>query len=136
MKIYIDENISKYLAEGLNLLQKPENIKLKEDIEVIYLPTKFNIGVQDEDWIPLVGKEGGCVITQDINIKRTRHQWELCQEYELGMFFLKPPSKKGFSYWDMTKIVVKHWEEITKKALTERRPFGYKLTQKGKLKPM
>ena len=95
MNIYIDENISKYLAEGLNLLQQPENMKLREPIEVKYLPNEFRIGVLDEEWIPLVGEQGGCAITQDINIKRTRHQWELCQEYNLGMFFLKPHLKKG-----------------------------------------
>ncbi len=136
MIIYIDENMSPFLAEGFNVLQEPLNLKLKESIEVRSIKQEFGQGAKDEDWIPLAGKQNSCVITQDYNINRIRHQRELCEEYNLGMFYFRPPSKSGFTYMDMLKLMVKHWEEITKKATREKRPFSYKVTQKGSLEEL
>lgn len=54
----------------------------------------------------------------------------------LGMFYFRPPSKTGFSYWDMLKLMAKHWEEIIKIATRQERPFGYKVSSRGKLEIM
>ena len=133
MIIYIDENMSPFLARGFNILQEPLNLKLKEPIMVRSIKDEFGMGAKDEDWIPLAGEQKACVITQDYNINRIRHQRELCKQYNLGMFYFRPPSKNGFTYMDMLKLMVKHWEEISKKATREKRPFSYKVTQKGSL---
>lgn len=133
MIIYIDENMSPFLARGFNILQEPLNFKLKEAIEVRSIKDEFGTGAKDEDWIPIAGKQNSCVITQDYNINRIKHQRELCKQYNLGMFYFRPPSKNGFSYIDMLKLMIKHWEEISKKATKEKRPFSYKITQKGSL---
>jgi hypothetical protein len=132
MKIYIDENTSHYLAEGLNLLQIPENTRLSDPIEVRTVVNDFGKGAQDEDWIPKVGEVGGCIITQDFNIHRIRHQNELCKNFDLGMFYFKPPSKKGYTYWNMVSLVIKVWKEVCDLATKEKRPFAYKITPKGK----
>ena len=131
MIIYIDENLSPSLAKGFNILQKPLNIKLSEPIEVRSIKEDFGIGAKDEDWIPKAGKKMSCVITQDYNIQRIKHQRELCKEYKLGMFYFRPPSKSGLSYMDMLKLMVKHWEEITKIATKKKRPFAYKISSRG-----
>lgn len=133
MRIFIDENLAPVLAMGFNILQEPENIKLelKDPIEVVSIRKVFGEGLEDEAWIPKVDKNRDCVITQDYNIKRIRHQRELCESYGLGMIYFKPPSKSGFRYWDMVKLLVKHWPEIVKKASKEKRPFSYKVTLKS-----
>lgn len=131
MIIYIDENMSPYLAKGFQTLQAPENIKLKNPITVESVKDKFGKGVKDEEWIPLAGQTAACIITQDFNIHRIRHQNELCKQFELGMFYFKPPSKSGLQYWEMVSLMVKHWKEISKIALTEKRPFAYQITPRG-----
>lgn len=70
MIIYIDENLAPVLAEGFNILQRPENLRLKiqDPIEVRSIKKVFGAGALDEDWIPVAGQEGACVITQDYNI--------------------------------------------------------------------
>lgn len=136
MIIYIDENMSPYLARGFNILQAPLNFKLKESIDVRSIKDDFGQGAKDEDWIPLVGEKGACIITQDFNINRIRHQQLLCKEYKLGMFYFRPPSKNGFSYWDMLVLLIKHWPTITKIAITERRPFSYKVSARSNLEEL
>ena len=132
MIIYVDENMSNYLAKALNTLQQPLNKNEKEPIEVRLIKEDFKEGCKDETWIPLVGNKKACIITQDYNLKRITHQLQLCKEHKLGMFYLRPPSKNGFNYWDMVLFVLKHWIEITKKAQKEEKPFGYRISSDGK----
>ena len=136
MTIYIDENMPPHLARGFDILQKPLSIKHRNNIEVKSIKEVFGEGAKDEDWIPIAGKEGACVITQDYNIKRIRHQRELCETYKLGMFYFRPPSKKGFEYWQMIELVVKHWIKISKAASRDERPFAYKVSSKGPIEKM
>jgi len=136
MIFYVDENISPYLARGFNILQKPENIKLPEPIEIKSIKDDFGEGARDEDWIPSAGGSNACVLTQDYNIHRIEHQRELCEKYGLGMFYFRPPSKKGFLYWDMLKLMVKHWPSISIISTRESKPFAYKVTSRGELEKM
>lgn len=133
MIIYVDENMAPILAHGFNLLQSPLNkkLQLEDPIEVKSIKEVFGEGTLDEDWIPIAGEEGACIITQDYNIQRIRHQRDLCEKHGLGMFYFRPPSKGGFSYWEMVKLLVKHWEEIIKTASKKSRPFSYKITSKS-----
>lgn len=136
MNIYIDENFPPKLAQGLNILQQLINNKYKEPISVLSNKTFFGEGALDEDWIPLVGEEQGCAITQDIRIQHTRHLKALCDQYKLGMFFFKPPSKTGFHNWDIVKLIIKHWEEIIKLAFETKRPFAYRISSRGEIKEL
>lgn len=94
-------------------------------------------GAKDIDWIPQVGKEGSCVITQDISINRRKHELELYRRHSAGMFFMRGKSKKqGMSVWEMVQTLAKHWEEITKIAIHEKGPFAYEFKLNGRLKKL
>lgn len=125
-KIYIDENFSYHLATGFDIFQQHLNLKAKIQIKVLTIKGAFGKGAKDEDWIPLVGKEKGIVITQDLRIQTTRHQNELYKQHGLGVFFFKSPSD-GYSFWEMVEQLVKRWPEIKKKA-GDNRPFAYRIT--------
>ncbi len=127
MTLYIDENLPPQLAQAFDLLQAPLNRRNNTHIRVRSLAETFERGVKDEEWIPALGEEPSCVITQDYNIRRTRHQKALCEKYGLGVFYIRPPSKKGFSYWGFVKLLTKHWEEIIRIAEREKRPFSYRI---------
>lgn len=130
MIIYIDENMPPQLAEGLHILQYPLSLKENLEVEVKSIKTVFGAGIKDEDWIPLAGQQGACIITQDFNIQRTRHQKALCQEHQLGLFFFRPPSKTGLSYWEMVEMCIEKWPQILKIARREERPFAYRCSQR------
>jgi hypothetical protein len=130
MIVYIDENMPPQLARGLNLLQQPLNLKEKEAIEVKSIKDEFGQGTQDEDWIPKAGKENAIIITQDYRIQRDKNQYALYQEHGLGIFFFKPPSNNGFTYWEMVEQVVKRWEAVKKLVSKEKRPFAYRCSSR------
>ena len=132
IRIYIDENMPEQLAKALNILQQPLNGKEKSPIEVLSLKEEFGGGAKDEDWIPVVGRSNGVVITQDFNIQTTRHQRALCEEHGLGMIYIKPPSNRGLSYWDMALLLINRWNEIKKILRMEKAPFAYRGTMRGK----
>lgn len=77
IKLYIDENLSPFLASGLHYLEQGNG----KEIEVLSIREVFGRGTEDEVWIPQVGKEGGIVLTQDFNIFRKRPQWLLFEEF-------------------------------------------------------
>lgn len=129
MTIYIDENLPRHLAQGFQILQFPEGFKTGYPVEVKYIPDVFSEGVKDPEWLPQLKAEQACVITQDVNIHRRKHEMELYREAELGMYFLKGKSKKqGISIWEMVQAFAKHWEEICRIAHTEQKPFAYEFS--------
>ncbi|HKJ30902.1 MAG TPA: hypothetical protein VKA34_03700 [Balneolales bacterium] len=128
MKFYIDENIAPQIGRALSILQKP----LPEKVEVLTIRDEYGKGASDEEWIPEVGKENGIVITQDLNIQRIKQQRDLYRKYKLGVVFLKPPSKNGFSYWDMVTKIIESWPFIKKIAKKEKKPFAYVIRSRSK----
>lgn len=134
MTIYIDENMPPTLARGFHILQYPENLNLNisDPLIVKSVSDVFGRGTKDEDWIPKVSLESGCVISQDYKLNRIKEQRELCKKYNLGMIYLRPPSNSGFSYWQMLTQLVKHWPEIIKVCSTVPKPFVFVITPKSK----
>lgn len=128
-EIYLDENLSEYVADALNSLNKG----YFKDIYVHSTKTKFGKGEVDEIIIPSIGKTGGILITRDLNIQRTRLQSQLCQQFNLGAFFIKLP--KGMNkHWEIVKLLISSWEEIIEKLNSEKRPFSYEVPLRGKFK--
>ncbi|MDQ3534810.1 MAG: hypothetical protein M3421_04205 [Bacteroidota bacterium] len=137
MIIYLDENLPKHLAQGFHILQYPEGKKTGFEIEVKYIPDVFTKGAKDEDWIPKAGSQKACIITQDRNIHKRKHELELYRKYKLGFFFLKGKNKKqGLNVWQMVESLAKNWPAIIEKAQTDTRPFAYEISIKGKLKKL
>ena len=122
IKVLLDENLSEYLAEGLNKMQYP----LQDDIAVTSIAKEFAKGVKDEDWIPVWGKQKGIFITQDIKITTRRQQARLLTEYQMGAFFLDVP--KNYRYWDKVKVIVLRWQEVVEAIKSSRRPFAFTIT--------
>ncbi|MBD0297237.1 MAG: hypothetical protein ICV84_18920 [Flavisolibacter sp.] len=131
IEIYLDENLSEYVADALNSLNKG----YFRDVQVYSTKIKFGKGVPDEDIIPAIGKAKGILITKDTNIQRTRMQYQLCAKYKLGVFFLKP--QKGMDrHWEIVKMLIVNGEEIIRTIEKEKLPFGFEITPRGKLKKL
>jgi hypothetical protein len=133
MRIYFDENFSPALIDGLRRIQEGRR---SDDITVCSVIEEFKRGVPDETWIPGVASRHGVVITQDININRTRAQWELCRINKIGVFFVRPP-KKGWSYWEIVQLIIRLWPHISELARETAKPFGFSIQHDStKIKPI
>ncbi len=123
--IYIDENLPPQLAKGLTLLTEKYNKTNGVTINVLSIKEEFGIGALDEEWIPKIGEKKGIVITQDFNIQKTKHQRELYKQNDVGILFLTS-SKAGISYWEIVKLLIKRWDEITQIIKKNKTPFAYR----------
>ena len=131
-KIYIDENLPSQLANGLNILIQPQNKKDDIDIEVLSIKEQFGQGIQDEDWIPKLGKENGIIITQDFRIQTQKHQKELYRKHGVGILFINPPSNSGFAYWEMVRQVINRWDDVKQIVRKNKTPFAFRCSSKTK----
>ena len=131
MKIYLDENLSKHVADALNRL----NQGYFPTIEVFSTIDVFGRGEPDETLIPKIGTEGSILITKDFNIKKTQLQYDLCKQYKLGIFFIILPKNQD-KHWEIVKLLINNWEEITQKAGREKHPFAYRIRIKGKMEKL
>jgi hypothetical protein len=129
-EIFLDENLSEYVADALNSLSKG----YFPDVNVQSTKIAFGKGASDEIIIPAIGKKRGILITKDINIYRRNVQYHLCKQYKLGVFFIHLP-KGSNRHWEIVKLLIDKWEElvviINKKSL----PYGYELSPR-KLKKL
>jgi hypothetical protein len=130
MIIYVDENISPFIARGLD--QLANCLYSRDKIKILSVKDEFP-GILDPDLIPIIGKNNSCLITQDYHVRFNHHEAELCKKYDLGVFHFHPPGKNGFKNWDLVKLIIKHWESITKKAIKEERPFYFRITSRGQM---
>jgi hypothetical protein len=127
MKFYIDENLPPNLARALDLLNNYDN----DGTSVHSIKIEFGVGVKDEEWIPVVGKEKSVVITRDYNIHQTRQQKTLYEKHGVGIFFLRSPSKKKpYTYWEFVVELVSRWNEIKEKTRKDSLPFAYLITKR------
>lgn len=129
--IYLDENLSEYVADALNSLNKG----YFTDIQVSSTKISFGKGVEDEKLIPDIGQRKGILITRDLNIHRTRLQYELCKQHKLGVFFLSMPKNQS-RHWEIVLVLIEHWEEIVKLCKTTKLPFAYRVKTKGKMESL
>ena len=132
MTIYLDENMPPNLAKALDILQESLNNRNNTEIKVVSTIEAFGRGAKDEEWIPQAGMEEAVVITQDYNINRRKHQRELCEQFNIGMIYFRPPSKALFGYLSLVQLIIRHWEAIIKVAVKKTRPFAYKIMSRGK----
>ncbi|MBK9097541.1 MAG: hypothetical protein IPM14_05305 [bacterium] len=131
MEIFLDENLSEYVAHALNFL----NRGYFRDVQVYSTKEKYNKGAADEVIIPGIGASDGILITRDFNIHKTRLQFDLCKEYKLGVFFLKLPKGQD-KHWEIVRLLINHWEEIIDKSERERKPFAFRIRVQGKMEKL
>jgi predicted nuclease of predicted toxin-antitoxin system len=85
VKVFLDANLSPYLAHALNALLEPEGDR------IVHLTDHFARDTEDRDWITALAAEGEwIVISGDVRIYRNRLEREAWRRSGLVVFFLAP----------------------------------------------
>jgi len=130
MKLYFDENISKYYAQAFNALETTENPRL----EVLSTVDVWGEEIEDPDLITNISKEEGRIVTKDSDFKLIRLYAPLVKQMKIGAFWLHTPSK--LNKWIEIEFIIKAWPEIRQYALKTKPPFLFEVTMRGKMKEL
>ncbi|OGU35955.1 MAG: hypothetical protein A2315_15250 [Ignavibacteria bacterium RIFOXYB2_FULL_35_12] len=131
MEIFLDENLSEYVADAFNSLNKG----YFRDVQVFSTKVKFGKGAPDEEIIPEIGQISGILVTQDVNIHRMKLQYNLCSKFNLGIFFLALPKDQN-KHWEIVKLLVNNWKEIIHRSEKEKKPFAFRIRVRGKMEKL
>jgi len=128
VRVFFDENFSPHLSRGLGVIQDGRKA---EGVQVLSVKDHFGQGAKDDVWIPAIARMHGVVLTQDINIHRTKYLHELCQDFALGMFFFRPPKKTPYTYWQWVDTVMRQWASIKELSKSSSLPFAFVVTPRS-----
>ena len=121
MKVYFDENFPPQIAKALQILHSGKN---REGIKVLNVSDVYGRGADDDRWIVEVAKKNGFIVTQDLNIHRSRQQKEIYVNSGCGIIFIKPPSKTGYTYWQFVHRIFCRWNDVVAICKKKKPPFA------------
>lgn len=85
MRVFLDNNLSPYLAHALNALLEPDGD------QVVHLSDRFPPQTEDRAWIDALAGEGGwVVVSADRRINRNALEREAWRRSRLIVFLLAP----------------------------------------------
>ncbi len=121
MKVFIDNNLSPYLAHALNTLLEPEGD------QVIHLTDRFPPDTEDRVWIDALAGEGGwVVISADRRIDRNRLEREAWRRSRLVVFFLGPQWRRARNI-EIAWRLLRWWPRIEEQVRLVAAPAAFEL---------
>ena len=124
MKFFVDNNLSIHLAHGMR--------EFGEDID--HLQDHFLQSAHDEEWLPVVGKNGWILITRDDNIRWRVAELRALRAHDVGAYFL---GGKNLNRCQLVQQLVRNWPQMKAKAQSQRRPFALRVPPSGgRFKPI
>lgn len=114
VRFFVDENT---LALGRVIAQ------LRDDVAVIGEPPIDHLlrrGMDDVDWIPVVGERGWVVVTIDHHLRTRPHEAMLAVHHGLKCVNLRGAG--NLRRWDQLVRLARHWDAI--EDFVEKRPVG------------
>jgi hypothetical protein len=127
MNLVFDENFSYRLSNALKELE----VGHEDGVTVSHLEELCGRGQPDEEWIPKVADKKGIVITQDINIHKTRALNQICESHSLSLILFKTPKKKHYKYWEWVEIVIGKWRNIKEEVRSCRKRFVIEVSERS-----
>jgi predicted nuclease of predicted toxin-antitoxin system len=124
MLFVFDENFSKHLAEGLDLLEK-SNPASKIRVDVISAEALMNRrGATDPELYQAAGKKNGVVFTKDKDFRQIKIYERIIEQNRAKVLFFRP-SKKLIHFWDILIAIVNRWEDVKEKLSQSAPPYIY-----------
>ena len=120
MIFVLDENLSKYVARALSVLQDRLNARRGTDHEVYALVDFLEAGIKDPELFNRM-PDDGVLITYNIGQQRTWDERLAIKEEELNTIYFR--YKSNLTYWQMVLFMINAWEDILLKSASLPQPF-------------
>lgn len=121
MKVFLDNNLSPYLARALHTLLEPEGD------QVVHLSERFAPDTEDRVWIEALAAEGGwIVISADRRINRNPIEREAWRRSRLVVFFLSPQWRR-LRHIEIAWRLLRWWPRIEEQARLVSPPAAFEL---------
>jgi hypothetical protein len=131
MLFVLDENFSKNLAEGLDLLEK-SNPGSKIPVNVIsaqmFMGRK---GAADEEILDALG-DRGVFFSKDKDFKQLKLYARLIEGRKTKVLFFRY-SRKMVLFWDLLTELITHWEKIKEELSKQAPPYVYEFSFGGRI---
>lgn len=121
MKIFLDNNLSPYLARALHTLLEPEGD------QVVHLSDRFTPDTEDRVWIEALAAESDwVVVSADRRIHRNPIEREAWRRSRLIVFFLSPQWRRLRNI-DIAWRLLRWWPRIEEQARLVSPPAAFEL---------
>ena len=135
MLFVFDENFSKNLASGLDLLDKSNPAGQALPVDVIAAEVFMGkIGATDLELYEAVGKAGGVVFTKDKDFKDIKLLNSVINNHKAKVLFFRQ-SKKFIFFWDILTAIVNNWDKIKTVLNESAPPYVYEFDIKAGISP-
>lgn len=118
MNAFLDNNLSEALAAGMTAFGE----------SVIHLKDRFELDVDDEVWLQVIGKEGLILITRDERIRFRPNELAALRDNGVGAFFL---GGKNRNRCELIQQLVRNWPRMKDLAGRTRKPFAFRVPPSG-----
>ena len=123
MKVFFDENFSRYLVYALNELEKPYG-----QIEV-FATIDFMAGAPDEDVIKHVANHNGVLFTRDNDFHKQKLLRDIINTNDVGLVYF---GMKGSTNWMQVRYVIYNWHLLREHIIKKKKAFAYRIMSDGK----
>jgi PIN like domain len=102
------------------------------EYDAIHLREHFAEDTKDEQWLPVVGKEGWAILTVDFRIANSRATQEILKAANTVAVFLFPSFQK-MGRDKQVAWIIEHFADITKRVESTRPGTNLLIRQNGKI---
>ena len=118
MTFFIDNNLSKYLSDGMK--------GFGEHVE--HLTDSFPSNAEDIEWLRYVGERGLVLVTRDERVRWRPAEVHALWQYKVRAFFL---GGKNRTRCQLVQQVVRNWPRRKELAETTPPPFAFRVPPTG-----
>ena len=125
MDFYLDENLTKFIADALHCLEQKDKIN-----RVFSTEMSLGKGIKDCPLIKKLKEVNGIWITHDLKLMTRLNEFLLLKDEGVTVFIISLPS--GCNFVLQYRLVIDRWEEIKKICRKHKQPFVCRLLIRGK----
>ena len=120
--LFFDRDVGAAVPRALDILKLPTRVE--------YHQVHFPIDAQDDTWMPEVGTLGWTLVGHDTRHHLEKSELAAIKQYNMGCFYLWGAEALR---WEKMRCFLRSYERILDAADSTRRPFIYRVTEKGRL---